>query len=156
MKERTIVSTYQLMDGELIDLLLKHFGQLIRNKKIGGIITIPSSTWKARESILHFLSSHFSLPILKDAIRWKEVPQKRQGELLNNDQRHHNVHQKMEFNSNVPIPNGSLILLDDYIGSGNTLKEAARAIRTTKAISNELIPFTIAAVKWHLGKPGFS
>ncbi len=52
------------------------------------------------------------------------------------------------------VPRGTLILLDDYIGSGNTLKEAARALRDHNII-NELVPLTIAAVKWGLGKQGF-
>ena len=46
------------------------------------------------------------------------------------------------------------LLLDDYIGSGNTIKEAARALRAMSAL-NEIVPFTIAAVKWRLGKQGF-
>ncbi len=156
MKERASVSTHQEMDGELLDLLHKHFKEATLGKTIGGIIPIPSTTWKARDSILQLLSSHFNIPILHELLRWKELPPKRQGELLNNDQRHHNVHQRMEANPSIPIPSGSLLLFDDYIGSGNTLKEAARALRSEKTIKNELIPFTIAAVKWHLGKPGFS
>jgi ATP-dependent DNA helicase RecQ len=156
MKERASVSFYQEMDGELIDLLLKHFTTITQCKTIGGIIPIPSTTWKARNSILQLLSSYFDIPVLHELLRWREFPPKRQGELLNNDQRHHNVHQRMEVNPSVAIPSDSLILFDDYIGSGNTLKEAARALRSGKTIKNELIPFTVAAVKWHLGKPGFS
>jgi predicted amidophosphoribosyltransferase len=51
------------------------------------------------------------------------------------------------------LPAGALLLFDDYIGSGSTIKEAARALR--KATDLPLIPLTIAAVKWRLGKPGF-
>lgn len=156
MKERAVAPSHQEMERELIELLLKHFGAILQDKKIGGIIPILSTTWKARDSLLHLLSNHFTIPVLLELLRWKEPPPKRQGELLNNDQRHHNVHQRMELNPLQPVPSGALILFDDYIGSGNTLKEAARAIRATKTISNEIIPFTIAALKWHLGKPGFS
>jgi ATP-dependent DNA helicase RecQ len=156
MKERASVSTYQEMDGELIDLLLKHFKEITLGKTVGGIVPVPSTTWKARDSILQLLSCHFNIPVMHELLRWKEPPPKRQGELLNNDQRHHNVHQRMEVNPPVAIPSDSLIVFDDYIGSGNTLKEAARALRSGKTIKNELIPFTVAAVKWHLGKPGFS
>ncbi|MBS0619890.1 MAG: hypothetical protein JSS61_00315 [Verrucomicrobia bacterium] len=53
----------------------------------------------------------------------------------------------------MPIPSGTLLLLDDYIGSGATMKEAARALRTQT--DQPLIPFTIAAIKWRLGSPGF-
>jgi ATP-dependent DNA helicase RecQ len=156
MKERTTASSYQEMDENLIQLLLKHFGKVKDTSKIEGIIPIPSRTWKAQESILQLLSNHFNIPILQDLLYWKEMPTQRQGELLNNDQRHHNVHRKMEINSSVLIPAGPLLLFDDYTGSGNTLKEAARAIRNGKSINNKLIPFTIASLKWHLGKPGFS
>ena len=51
------------------------------------------------------------------------------------------------------IPSGALILLDDYIGSGATIKEAARTLR--KSYHQPLIPLTIATLKWRLGKPGF-
>jgi hypothetical protein len=43
-----------------------------------------------------------------------------------------------------------------YLGSGNTLKEAARALRKEGGLRNDLLPFTIVALKWHLGKTGFS
>ena len=156
MKERASVSTYQEMDAELIELLLHHFEGILQDKPVGAIIPIPSTTWKARDSILQLLASHLNVPVLQKLLQWRDLPFKRQGELLNNDQRHHNVHQRMEACPSVSIPSGSLILFDDYIGSGNTLKEAARAIRSGKTIRNELIPVTVAAVKWHLGKPGFS
>ena len=156
MKERATALSHREMDEELIQLLLKQFGELHNSKKIGGIIPIPSNTWKARDSILQLLSDHFDLPVLHSLLQWKEDPPHRQGELLNNDQRHYNVHQRMGINALIQVPDGSLILFDDYIGSGNTIREAARALRKEKAIDNELIPLTIAAVKWHLGKPGFS
>jgi len=156
MRERTSVSSYQEMEEELIHLLLRHFKEATKNKTIGGIISLPSRTWKAKDSILQLLSEHFHIPVLNELLQWKEIPTQRQGELFNNDQRHHNDHQRMEVDTRVRIPSGALILFDDYIGSGNTLKEAARALRFSKTIHNELIPITIASVKWHLGKPGFS
>lgn len=156
MKERAVVSSHQEMDPELIALLLRHFGKLVQEHGIVGLIPIMSSTWKGRSSIVDLLATHFAIPAFPDLLRWKEPPPKRQGELLNNDQRHHNVHQRMEADTLTQLPTGPLILFDDYIGSGNTMREAARALRATKQIKNELIPFTIAAVKWHLGKPGFS
>ena len=77
----------------------------------------------------------------------------RQGELLNNDQRHHNVHGHMQVDAHPSIPSGALLLIDDYIGSGSTMKEAARALR--KVTSQTLVPFTVASVKWRLGQTGF-
>jgi len=156
MKERNLVSSYQEMDPELIQLLLKHFTEIARTKNLGGIIPIPSRTWKAQGSLLQLLSHHFNLPIFHEWLEWKEMPPQRQGELLNNDQRHYNVHQRMKINAPASISSAPLVVFDDYIGSGNTLKEAARALRGKKTVTNELIPFTIASVKWHLGKQGFS
>ena len=155
MKERMSASNINEMDPELIKLLIKHFSHLSKNVHLGGIISIPSRTWKASESLLLLLANTFQLPILP-LLEWKEIPDKRQGELLNNDQRHYNVHQKIEVKKEISVPTGALVLFDDYTGSGNTLKEAARALRAGKFCQNELIPFTIASLKWHLGKPGFT
>jgi predicted amidophosphoribosyltransferase len=45
--------------------------------------------------------------------------------------------------------------LDDYTGSGATLKEAARALRLAGGKELILVPITIATVKWRLGHIGF-
>ena len=82
------------------------------------------------------------------------VPLARQGELLNNDQRQHNIAQRMIARTDKTIPYGTILLLDDYTGSGATLNEAARALRDQPQIEHEIFPFTIAAVKWRLGKKG--
>jgi ATP-dependent DNA helicase, RecQ family len=156
MKGRNSVSSWEEMDQHLIELLLKQFSALAKNHKLGALASLPSKTWPAQSSLLQKLSKHFQLPIIEGLLTWKLTPKQRQGELLNNDQRHHNVHLQMEAHTHLPIPSGALVLVDDYIGSGNTLKEAARALRANKTLKNELIPFTIASVKWHLGKPGFS
>lgn len=141
------------MENELLELLTMHLSTLAKKHRITGIVAIPSQTWHARDRVSAFLAKHLAVPVL-DLLTWKEYPLKRQGQLFNNNQRHDNVHQRMQVNTQVRVPQGTLILLDDYIGSGNTLKEAARALRA-QGISNELVPFTIAAVKWSLGKQGF-
>lgn len=157
MKNRACSSSESLgMDDELIALLKKHLTDFFHNRKIAGVVPMPSRTWCARNAVAQLISSHLHIPVIDNLIAWREPPVKRQGELLNNDQRHFNVHQKMHANPKAAIPAGCLILLDDYIGSGNTIKEAGRAIREMKTVHNEIVPFTIAAIKWHLGKPGFS
>lgn len=155
MKERNVVSSYQEMDEELIQLIIKHFTAAIQGKELAGIVPLPSQTWKAQRSIAELLAKQFNAPLLHDLLSWKEAPPERQGSLLNNDQRRQNVKERMEANKSVLVPHGALILLDDYTGSGNTLREAGRALRASKKIKNDLIPFTVASVKWHLGKPGF-
>ncbi len=138
-------------DPEIVKLLIKQADTL--PKPIGAIVPIPSKTWKAQLAYAKALAEHFNVPCLSDLLMWQTEPEKRQGELLNNDQRHYNVHEKMKVQLFATVPEGALILFDDYIGSGATIKEAARCLR--KTYTNPFIPLTIAAVKWRLGQPGF-
>lgn len=100
------------------------------------------------------LAKHLKIPVFLEKLNWKEIPAARQGELLNNDQRQFNVANRMLSNPEIMIPRGSVLLFDDYTGSGATLDEAARALRETLAAENTIVPFTIASVKWRLGKQG--
>lgn len=154
MKERANCPENTLgMDPELLDLLKMHLSVLARNHRTVGIVPLPSRTWQMRDKVATFLADHLQVPVF-DLLVWKKLPLKRQGELFNNNQRHENVHYHMQVDNHVPIPKGALFLFDDYIGSGNSLKEAARALRFD-GINNELVPFTVAALKWKLGKQGF-
>jgi ATP-dependent DNA helicase RecQ len=139
------------VDPEILSLLLQQIASL--SLSIGAIVPIPSKTWKAQIPFAKALSEALNVPLLSDLLTWQTAPEKRQGELLNNDQRHHNVHEKMQAHCPAHMPSGALILFDDYTGSGATIKEAARSLR--KALDHPLVPVTIAAVKWRLGKPGF-
>lgn len=147
MKERAL---REEVDPEILSMLLKQVGTL---SSIGAIVPLPSKTWKGQMGFAKALADHLNVPLLSDLLIWKTAPEKRQGELLNNDQRHHNVHEKMQVQEAHEVPAGALILFDDYLGSGATIKEAARALR--KKLAHPLIPITIAAVKWRLGKSGF-
>lgn len=141
------------MDQELIELLKEHFIKISKKEPIKAIIVVPSKTWQARDQVAKLLGDAIQVPVMDFLLAWREDPPKRQGELLNNDQRRDNVKGRMKANVAFQTT-GSFILFDDYIGSGNTLKEAARALRE-RGIENKLIPVTVAAVKWHLGKPGY-
>src|SRR5207249_3945711 len=101
------------------------------------------------------IAEHLQVPLFTELLIWHELPPNRQGELLNNDQRHYNVHRKMRVNTEEEPPRGTILLVDDYIGSGSTIKEAGRALRATKNRIGDIIPFTLASVKWHLGKRGY-
>jgi len=57
-------------------------------------------------------------------------------------------------NNNCINVNEPVLLLDDYIGSGATIKEAARALRKEAGFKQKIVPFTIAAIKWRLGSTG--
>ena len=155
MRERACCPEGSLgMDEELVELVKQCLKRFIEKEKIEGIVFIPSRTWQARDKVAEFLGDSVGIPVFKDLLEWSEIPPKRQGELLNNDQRRDNVHSRMLGVKKGIQVKGALLLFDDYIGSGSTIKEAARALRAA-GIDNKIIPLTIAALKWHLGQPGF-
>jgi len=47
-----------------------------------------------------------------------------------------------------------MLLIDDYIGSGVTIKEGVRAIRKGTKFKDDIVPLTIARVRWRLGARG--
>lgn len=141
-------ATSEEIDADILELLFKQVTSL---KGVGAVVPLPSRTWKAGLKYAEELAAFFHVPLLLEQLVWESVPKNRQGELLNNDQRYENVHEKMEARGRVPY--NSLVLFDDYIGSGHTMKEAARALR--QVFQGQIIPVTIARVQWRLGKPGF-
>ena len=141
----------ECIDSAILELLIKHITALAT--PIAAIVAIPSHSWKARVHYAQALATFFHALCFTDILEWKNLPEKRQGELFNNDQRQHNVHGNMQLAYEASIPSGSIILFDDYIGCGATMKEAARCLR--KAFDHPVIPITIASIKWRLGKPGF-
>lgn len=127
---------------------------LLNNRQVAAVFAVPSRTWASRDAFLEILARVSGGALFSNALVWNAVPPKRQGELLNNDQRKENVGKRMGINCHPYVPPGVILLVDDYIGSGATIKEAARVIRKEARLSNEIIPFTIAAIKWRLGASG--
>ncbi len=152
MRERT--QSDFVISHELSQLIQECLNDLEKNYRFGCIIPLPSRTWATREKIIRLLASHLNTPVLDSFLHWNETPAARQGELLNNDQRQFNVTDRMLIQQSSAIPPGAILLVDDYIGSGATLNEAARTLREHANIHNEIVPFTIAAVKWRIGKQG--
>ncbi len=150
MKER---AEKEEIDSELLGLLKTHATSLAATTPFTALVLLPSTTWMARGSVGRALAEHLDIPFFDALLLWKTPPEKRQGELLNNDQRQYNVQEKMQVNPDLKVPPGPLLLLDDYIGSGATLKEAARVLR--KKTDAPFVPLTIANLKWRLGKAGF-
>jgi ATP-dependent DNA helicase RecQ len=144
MKARQDAASF---DAELLHLCKKH----LEKGTYSAIVPVPSRTWCARLDAANAIARHLEAPLL-DLLSWEELPAKRQGELLNNDQRGINVKEKMVATGT--LPEGPILLIDDYIGSGATLREAARALRACSK-NPILVPFTIASVKWRLGATGF-
>jgi len=135
-------------DQELLEILKPH----LKKGFIQAVVPLPSTTWKARNATAKAIADWLEVAAYDDLLFWKTPPEQRQGTLLNNDQRKLNVHKKMEAQS---APAGPILLLDDYTGSGATLKEAARALRTVGGKELILIPLALATVKWRLGNTGF-
>ena len=123
--------------------------------KFGVVALLPSHTWSQRKQAGKIAADLLGADFLPDLLSWREPPQHRQGELLNNDQRAENVRGKMTVRGTVPDSmGGALLLLDDYFGSGATMKEAARTLRADGGFVGEIIPFALARIKWRLGAPG--
>lgn len=116
-----------------------------------GVVPLPSRTWSDRTRTAAALAARLEIPVL-DVLRFSSAPEHRQGVLLNNDQRRANVDGTMTAAG--PLPPGDLLLLDDYTGSGATLREAARALRKGAGHRGARVPLCIARVKWRLGRPG--
>lgn len=154
MRERAQETTDIGLSDSLLKLIKECLNDLLRHHDVGCIIPLPSRTWQARNKIAGILAKHLKVPVFKELLYWDSEPLSRQGELLNNDQRQHNVKKKMKTRSDILLPPGTLLLLDDYVGSGATLTEAASSLREHLQLKNKIVPFTIAAVKWRLGKQG--
>jgi ATP-dependent DNA helicase RecQ len=150
MRERMKVET---MDPYLLKLIVGHINKLHQMYAFSALIPIPSRTWLARNSVLQDLQKETGIPVLPDLLIWKEIPKHRQGELLNNDQRRENVSGKMAIKAGV-IPSGNILLFDDYTGSQATINEAGGLLLKGRGVRGDVIPFTVASVKWKLGKPG--
>jgi len=155
MRERAQAPTMHLgLSDTLFDLIKECLYDLIKHHRLSCIVPLPSRTWYSRDDIIKRLAGYLKIPALFDLLYWTNPPDARQGELLNNDQRKHNVMNRMLAETHFSIPKGTILLFDDYVGSGATLNEAARALREHGKINNIVLPFTVAAVKWRLGKRG--
>ena len=76
------------------------------------------------------------------------MPDHRQGELLNQDQRKANVKGLMSAHTDThQLNEGNILLVDDYIGSGNSLSEACRVLRKNVGFQGEIVPLTVAKIR---------
>lgn len=130
-------------DAETLDALARLAHEVAPNHTL---VPLPSTSWMGRAATV----SALGLPTW-DGLAWATLPMARQGTLLNNDQRKANVDRCMTTTSTVP--QGPLLLLDDYTGSGATLREAARALKAA-GHDGARVPLAIARVRWRLGRPG--
>jgi ATP-dependent DNA helicase RecQ len=156
MQQRKTISQQSSIPlfSELLELLKRHLRQLQQQYHFDALLVIPSRTWAARAALAKWMADKLHVSLFLDYLYWREIPSARQGELLNNDQRRYNVNQHMTYSHEQRLPAGTLLLLDDYLGSGATLTEAARVLRKEAGFQGKIVPFTIAQVKWRLGRSG--
>lgn len=137
----------------LADLLRRQVEALARRGDLRAVAAVPSRDWKQRDEALAIAAAALGAPALPDLLVWADEPRARQGELRNNDQRRDNVDGKMSLGTAMNVP-GDLLLLDDFIGSGATLREAGRVLRKQAKFAGAIVPLTLARVRWKLGAAG--
>jgi ATP-dependent DNA helicase RecQ len=137
---------------ELAELLRRHARALAQRFEFSAVAAAPSRDWRQREEALAIAAEALGVPALPDLLVWREEPAARQGELRNNDQRRENVDNTMRLGAGSV--RGDLLLLDDFVGSGATLKEAARVLRKEAKLKRAIVPLTLARVRWKLGAAG--
>ena len=141
------------INEHLLRVISNHIEELKQHNPVA-IIVLPSQTWQQRQFTAEFIANLLNIQLHIDCLKWLKIPEHRQGELLNNDQRRFNVKQNMTCIFEQSIPTGNIILFDDYIGSNATMKEAARALVKDSNFNGNIIPFTIASITWRLGQSG--
>ena len=151
MRQRASSARTQL-DDALLAMLEKRLDPLRAAHKFAAVVALPSRTWAQRQGASEGIARRLGVPALADLLVWSQTPRKRQGELLNNDQRRDNVKGKMTVSG--PPPTGAILLLDDYYGSAATLREAGRALRKDGGFEHDIVPVTVARVRWRLGASG--
>ena len=159
MRRRAATSAETQLSADLLQRLEKTVQKLRTQFPFGAVLTIPSRTWMQREETAEYIASLLNVRAFPDLLAWRELPPARQGELLNNDQRRHNVQGKMGLTGplirpGAPPPTKGILLLDDYVGSGATLKEAVRILRKEGRFTADIVPLTIARIRWRLGARG--
>ncbi len=145
-------SQAEALDDDLAARLDRKVDQLARGRAPAAVIVLPSRTWRARAAAGERVAARLGVPLHLDLIEWRTPPDHRQGELLNTEQRKANIAGRLRL-TGAPPTNGPILLLDDYVGSGATLGEVVRTLREA-GVDGELVPLTIARVRWRIGARG--
>lgn len=137
----------------LLELLMRAADTLAQEHSIGSVVTVPSRTWDRQQEVATLLAEHLGVPYVP-ALRYGMQPRARQGQLRNNDQRRDNIRDCIEADVQASLPDGAVLLLDDYVGSRATLKEAVTVLARDGQCSQPVVPLTLARVRWKLGSAG--
>ena len=153
MRQRSLVDQSALAP-EVQQALATRVALLCSQHAFGAVVCVPSQTWTQRAHTAAWVAACAQVPWWQQALAWRQVPVARQGTLLNNDQRRENVHETMAGERGTLLATQAVLLLDDYTGSGATLKEAVRALRKEGGVAGPIVPLTVAKVRWQLGAVG--
>ncbi len=147
--------SFHELPPDLEKMLFTKLDRMRETRAFGLVVPLPSRTWSQWKFVGELVSERLDVPLYADLLAWKETPTHRQGELLNNDQRKANIKDKMKITRRIPgLSDRAILLLDDYVGSGATLKEAVRTLRKQGGVSGDIVPLTMARVRWRLGARG--
>jgi len=138
----------------LAALLAERARELAAQHSFVAVLALPSRRWAQRRAVAGRVAAAIGVPAMPDALVWREDPPAWQADLHNNDQRRHNVDGKLGLAPGLRLPPGDLLVLDDLIGCGATLREAARALHRGAKLGGVLVPFTLARVRRRLGAAG--
>ena len=141
----------QPLPAALADLIRERAHELAAHHAFVAVIPVPSQRWAQRDQVATLIADALGVPALTDTLTWRDPPTDTQDALANNDQRRHNVDNKLALTR--PLPAGDLLVLDDIIGSGATLREAGRALGKQARRGGALVPLTLARVRRRLGAP---
>lgn len=140
------------LPAELCATVDGHVQAIADEHDLSAVVAVPSLTWRQRDVAAQWVADQLGIPFI-DALAYASHPPARQGELTNNDQRRDNIKGRM-CGRGIALPAGDLLLLDDYMGSGATLKEAGRVLRGDLGCDGIIVPFVLARVRWKLGNAG--
>lgn len=143
----------QLPPARLLELLERSLERLREEHRFGCVVTVPSRTWARRQEVGDLIARHLGVAHVP-AIVHARLPEARQGELHNNDQRRDNVKGCFAPDFDVVLPAGAMLLVDDYVGSRATLSEVGTVLRKQLGWEGEIVPLALARVRWKLGAPG--
>lgn len=143
----------QLPPDRLLELLGRALLLLCEDHRFGCVVTIPSRTWARRQDVGELIARQLGVEHVAALVHDRE-PAARQGQLHNNDQRRDNVKGCFAVDFAVEVPEGAMLLVDDYVGSRATLEEAATVLRTSLGWKDEIVPLALARVRWKLGATG--
>jgi ATP-dependent DNA helicase RecQ len=113
--------------------------------QVDAVVLVPSLRWTKRIEHGEYMAKRLDVPLLADAVSWKEAPAAAQPDLQNDEQRRSNVQSKMTA---VQVKGARVLLVDDAVASLATMREAVRALRAANKQDLTVTPFALVKTRW--------